>query len=319
MRRFFIGRPQGWGLWPELHEWSLPLLATAVVVTAAVVANNDRSAPEPVVSPSIQAAGGGTPLPTVPTVAPAPVVSVGSVAVAAAALAAAPDDKPTLRDAIALVEESRAALAGVHDYTAEFTKDELIRGRLRTQVMDIKVREKPFSVYLHYRSKKESGRQALFVEGRDDDALLVRDVGLKRMLGTMKLSLQNPMVTCENRHPVTELGISKVVETALAIWRREAKLTGTFPEVTICSSARFADADCCTVQVQYQKRLPALEFQKACVWFDRQTKLPLRAERYGWADEGGGASPLVEAYTYRNIQTNVGLTDADFDPRQSGF
>jgi hypothetical protein len=235
------------------------------------------------------------------------------------AAVAAPDDQPALHDAIALVEKSRAALQDVRDYTAEFTKDELIRGRLRTQVMDIKVREKPFSVYLRYRSKKEAGRQAVFVEGRDDDSLLVRDVGLKRMLGTMKLSLQNPMVTCENRHPVTELGISKVVETALVIWRCEEKLPGIVPEVTICSSARFAEADCCKVEVQYQKRLPELEFQKACVWFDRQTKLPVRAERYGWADEAGGAPPLVEAYTYRNLQTNVGLTDADFDPQQYGF
>jgi hypothetical protein len=235
------------------------------------------------------------------------------------ALVAAPDDKPTLRDVIALVEESRAALQDVRDYTAEFTKDELIRGRLRTQVMDIKVREQPFSVYLRYHSQKEAGRQALFVEGRDDDSLLVREVGFKRMLGTMKLSLQNPMVTCENRHPVTELGISKVVETALETWRREEKLPGILPEITFCSSARFADVDCCTVQVQYQQRTPDVEFQKACVWFDRRTKLPVRAERYGWPDEAGGAPPLVEAYSYRNIQPNVGLTDADFDPREYGF
>ncbi len=224
-----------------------------------------------------------------------------------------------MRDVIALVEESHAALQRVRDYTAEFTKDELIRGRLRTQVMDIKLREKPFSVYLRYRSQKEAGRQALFVEGKNDDLLLLRDVGFKRALGTMRLSLQNRFVMCENRYPVTELGISKVVETALVVWRREEKLPGIVPEVTICSSAPFADADCCTAQVQYQKRCPELEFQKACVWFDRQTKLPVRAERYGWPDEAGGAPPLVEAYSYRNVQTNVGLTDADFDPQRYGF
>jgi hypothetical protein len=288
-------------------------------VAAALVAENYRSASERVFSPPDQAAGAGPPLPVVPAVAPGAPITVGPVATATVAAVVAPCDQPTLRDAIALVEESRAALKDVRDYTAEFTKDELIRGRLRTQVMDIKVREKPFSVYLRYRSKKEAGRQAVFVEGRDDDSLLVRDAGFKRMLGTMRLSLQNPMVTCENRHPVTELGISKVVETALVIWRREEKLPGILPEVTICPSARFADTDCSTVQVQYQQRSPELEFQKACVWFDRQTKLPVRAERYGWADESGGAPPLVEAYTYRNIQTNVGLTDADFDPRQYGF
>jgi hypothetical protein len=255
----------------------------------------------------------------VPAVAPAAPVAVGPVALATVAAVAAPDDRPTLRDVIALVEESRAALQGLRDYTAEFTKDELLRGRLRTQIMEIKVREQPFSVYLRYRSKKEAGRQALFVQGKEDDSLLVRDVGLKRVLGTMRLSLQNPMVTCENRHPVTELGISRVVETALVIWKREAKLPGIRPEVTICTSARFAETDCCTVQVQYHQRSPELEFQKACIWFDRQTKLPVRAERYGWVEEAGGTPSLVEAYSYRNIHTNVGLTDADFDPQQYGF
>lgn len=290
------------------------LLLAAVVVAVAVIAGSYRSACERVVSHPDQAAGAGPPLPVVPAISAAL-----PVAPALVAAAAAPRDKPTLRDVIALVEESRAALQDVRDYTAEFTKDELIRGRLRTQVMDIKLREKPFSVYLRYRSKKEAGRQAVFVEGKDDDSLVVRDVGFKRALGTMRLSLRSPFVMCENRHPVTELGISKVVETALVIWRREEKLPGIVPEVTICSSARFADADCCTVQVQYQKRSPELEFQKACVWFDRQTKLPVRAERYGWADEAGGAPPLVEAYSYRNVQTNVGLTDADFDPLRYGF
>jgi hypothetical protein len=47
--------------------------------------------------------------------------------------------------------------------------------------------------------------------------------------------------------------------------------------------------------------------------------LPVRAERYGWPDEAGGAPPLAEAYTYRNVRTNVGLTDADFHPQRYGF
>jgi hypothetical protein len=284
----------------------VPFLLAAVVVAAAVIAESYRSALlERVVPHRDQATGAGPPLPAAPAVAAAAPVAVGPVASTVVAVVAAPHDKPTLRDVIALVEESRAALQDVRDYTAEFIKEELIRGRLRTQVMDVKLREKPFSVYLHYRSKKEAGRQAVFVEGKNDDSLLVRDVGIKRMLGTMRLSLQNPMVTCENRHPVTELGISKVVETALAIWRREEKLPGTLPAVTICPSARFADVECCTVEVQYQTCSPGLEFQKACIWFDRKTKLPVRAERYGWPDETGGAPPLVEAYTYRNVQTNV--------------
>jgi hypothetical protein len=72
---------------------------------------------------------------------------------------------PTIRDCIALVEESRSALRNVADYTALFTKTERINGRLRKQVMEMKLREDPFSIYLLYESKKERGRQAVYVDG----------------------------------------------------------------------------------------------------------------------------------------------------------
>src|SRR5262245_56039807 len=121
MRRFFIRRPHGWGRRPELQKWWVPLLGTAVVVAAAFVAENYRSAGEHIVSPPDQAARAGPPLPVVPAVAPP--VAVGPVAPAPVAAVVAPDDKPTLCDAIALVEESRAALQDVRDYTAEFTKE----------------------------------------------------------------------------------------------------------------------------------------------------------------------------------------------------
>ena len=45
------------------------------------------------------------------------------------------------------------------------------------------------------------------------------------------------------------------------------------------------------------------------------------AERYGWPRRQGEKAPLVEEYTYSNIKTNVGLTNADFDTsnRNYGF
>ncbi len=312
MKSYFIGLPQGRGDRPEMRKGWLTLLATAVALAGAGIARNYRPALQRAFlhpSPGAQAA--------------APVVAAP---VAATPVAATPSSswpvqngRPTLRDAISLAEESRTALQDVRDYTAEFTKTERINGRLRKQVMEMKLRESPFSVYLLYRSRKEDGRKAIFVEGRDDDKLVVKDVGFKAALGTMRLNLQNPMVTCENRYPVTELGISKVVETALAIWEREADLPGPPPDVTISPHARFCDTDCCEVDVQYQHRRPEIQFQKARVWFDRRTKLPVHAERYGWADEANAEPPLLEAYTYSNTKTNVGLTDADFDPQQYGM
>jgi hypothetical protein len=225
----------------------------------------------------------------------------------------------TLHDCIALVSESRSALRDVEDYTALFRKTERINGRLKKQVMEMKLREEPFSIYLLYRSKKEGGRQAVYVDGKYDNNLVVRDVGLRAVLGTVQLGQQNPLVTCENRYPVTYLGIANVVDTSLTIWERESKLPEARPVVTIVPNSRHGDRDCCEVTVMYEHRHPEIEYPKSHLYFDNETKLPIHVERYGWPAHEGEEPPLMEEYDYADVKLNVGLTDADFDPARYGF
>jgi len=46
---------------------------------------------------------------------------------------------------------------------------------------------------------------------------------------------------------------------------------------------------------------------------DKALNLPIRYESYDWPRKEGETPKLIEAYTYLNLQLNVGLTDADFD------
>jgi hypothetical protein len=255
-----------------------------------------------------------------PSIAPAPRPAAAESA-AATPLLSVPVEQgpPTLHNCLALVEESRSALRQVKDYTALFTKTEQINGRLRRQVMEMKLREDPFSIYLLYESKKERGRQAVYVHGEHDNALVVRDVGLRAALGTLHLGLKNPLVTCENRYPVTDLGIANLVDISLDIWQRESKLPGVQAVVTITPNSRHGDRECCEVMVTHQHRDPQIEYQKSHLYFDIETKLPIHVERYGWAAREGEEPPLVEEYDYANVKLNVGLTDADFDPAHYGF
>src|SRR5205807_5329999 len=105
----------------------------------------------------------------------------------------------TLSELIQWAEPSRAALKDVKDYTAVFTKKEVVKGRMVTQVMDVKFRAKPFSVYFKYRSGAEAGRQAIFVEGKFGNKLVVKEVGVNALAGTMYLVLDSPLVMAENR------------------------------------------------------------------------------------------------------------------------
>ncbi len=288
----------------DLRRWSLlTLLAAAGLVVGVAIAESDffnddsdarttADAPPPVSVPESGASGASIPAERGPL---------------------------TLQDAMDLTRQSRAAMQEIRDYTATFYKRERIKGRLRKQVMEMKLRAEPFSVYLLYQSKKEAGRQAVYVAGAHDDCLLCRDVGIKGLAGTLRLGLANALVMSENRYPVTHLGMANVIETVLTAWDREAKLNGIRPLVEIVPDVRLGEVPCRELRVTHPQPHPELEFHLTRVFFEQETMLPIHAERYGWPEQTGEEPPLFEEYIYQDVKTNVGLTDADFDPAHYGF
>ena len=90
---------------------------------------------------------------------------------------------------------ARGALAKVDslaDYEGTLTKRELINGALTTQMMQVRVREKPFAVYLKY-SGPNAGREVLFDSSQDPAQLLVHEgSGIKSLAGTVTLPVNDP-------------------------------------------------------------------------------------------------------------------------------
>lgn len=222
----------------------------------------------------------------------------------------------TLRDVLAFAKESRAALQDVKDYTAHFSKVEVVNGHKIQQEMEMKFRTKPFSVYLFYQSPADKqGRQAIFVEGRYGNALRVKEAqGLAALGGWVSLNLTDRLVRAENRHPVTEIGIAKMLETTIRQWEHELQVPGDEVDVQFFPNAKVKGVPCQAIQVTHLKQLRELEYSRNRIYFDRETKLPIRGERYGWPSRSGGEAPLLEDYRYTNLKTNVNLTDADFTP-----
>ena len=226
----------------------------------------------------------------------------------------------TLLDVIDYAKPSREAMEEVKDYTAVFRKAELVKGRMVRQEMDLKFRTKPFSVYFRYRSGQEKGRQAIYVDGKFGNRLVVKEAnGLGAIAGRLTFDLNDRTVMAENRYPVTNVGIGNLLKTALTVWERESKLEAAEVDVKFFPNAKLGDLPVEAVQLTHRKPLRDVKFQMSRVYFDKETKLPLRAERYGWPRQAGEKPPLVEDYTYTNLKTNVNLTDADFDPARYGF
>jgi hypothetical protein len=225
----------------------------------------------------------------------------------------------TLQDVIRFAKESRPAVKEVKDYTALFSKSEAVNGRIISQVMELKFRAKPFSVYMLFKSADAMGRQVLYFEGRNNNNLVVKETGIKALVGAIPLRPNDSKVMAENRHPITQLGISNLLETTITDWEHDAKLEGDDVEVQFFPNARLEGVPCQAIQVKHHKKLSELKYHMNRIYFDKETKLPLRGERFGWPRQPGEKPPLLEDYKYSSLKTNVKLTDADFDQVRYGF
>ncbi len=226
----------------------------------------------------------------------------------------------TLRDVIAFARESREAVKEVKDYTAHFSKTERIGNSMVQQEMEMKFRTKPFSVYFLYQSNNEQGRQAIFVDGRNNNNLLVKEAkGVAGFIGAVRLKLDDPRVKAENLYPVTHVGIANMLDETIKNWEHDLLVPGDEVDVQFFPNAKVKGVPCQAIQVTHMKRLKELKYSKNRIYFDKETKLPIRGERFGWARRAGEEPPLLEDYRYTNLKTNVNLTDADFNPARYGF
>jgi hypothetical protein len=78
-------------------------------------------------------------------------------------------------------------------------------------------------------------------------------------------------------------------------------------------------SQCTCLQVLHPQRRPELDFHVARIFIDDRLGIPVRYEAYDWPAAEGSQPQLIEAYTYLDVQVNVGLTDADFDHENAEY
>lgn len=218
---------------------------------------------------------------------------------------------------VAYCEESKAELDQIDDYTAVFVRKELVKRRLVQQKMELKVRRKPFSVYFHFVSPEEAGREVIYVDGANRNQLLVHEVGLKALAGTLSLPLNDPRVVAESRHPITSVGLHNIIKVAFENFPKDAADENV--QVKKYPSAKLNDVECVAFVIRHPEPLPGLPYHETHLYFDKESKLPIHVKRYDWPRRGGDKPVLLEEYTYERVRTNVGLKNIDFDPRNPRY
>ncbi len=232
-----------------------------------------------------------------PAVAPAPAVPPS------------PLDQP-----LRLAAEANQAFQGVRDYTCLFIKKERLHDKLQPDnVIEMKVRNQPFSVYLRWLGPKAfEGQQACYVAGRNQNMMRVHSTGILGIAGFVTVDPRDPRVMENSRHTITEAGIGHLIGRLLQTWEIERRLGKTQVRIADYTYNRAA---CTRVEtIHPDNRGGQFTSYRTVVYFDKASHLPVRIEKYDWPRAGGAAEgELLESYSYINLRTNVGLADSAFN------
>lgn len=240
---------------------------------------------------------------------PAPVTPASAIA----------QDHP-LTGVLRLAKESRERLKDVEDYQCRFSKRDVVGGKVHAHSTWVKFRRKPMSVYMRFEQPNQ-GREVIYVEGQNGGKLLAHETGLLGVVGTVALLPTSARAMSESRHSITEFGMEKLLEGAIAQWEAEARFAASETEAKFYPKAKLDQMECQVIETRHRVRRREFAFYMTRLYLDNKTMFPVRMEQYGFPTNPNEAPPLIEEYTYFQIQTNRGFTDQDFHPAnpQYGF
>ncbi len=238
------------------------------------------------------------------------------LAVAGQARAAQPKEHP-LVPVLKLAESSRDSIAAVRDYEALFTKRELVGRSLFTGQMQMRLRQQPFSVYLRF-VDANNGREVMFAGPRYQNKLMAHEPpgNIRALVGTISLDPTSSQAMAEGRHPITRIGMLKMVEGVIDQWNEEKKFGEI--DVQFYPNAKLQGVECQVCESTHPTPRRQFRFYRTRLFIDKQTNFPVRLEQWGFPNNGGEPY-LIEEYTYTDIRPNVGLTDSDFDVRNRRY
>jgi hypothetical protein len=221
-----------------------------------------------------------------------------------------------------LARKGRDAVASVRDYEAIFDKKELVGRTLYSGRMVIKLRHEPFSVYLRF-IDQNNGREVMYAGPRYQFKMMAHEAPgtLAGMVGTVSLEPNSARAMAEGRHPITQIGMVKMMDAVLQQWAMESKNNDPQdPKVFYYPNAKLdGQIECEAAITRHENSQRPFRFYETRVFFEKKSHFPIRLEQYG-APDGAHPQPyLVEQYIYTNIKTNVGLSDNDFDVRNRNY
>ncbi len=236
----------------------------------------------------------------------------------------------TMSDVLDMAKSARTHLSTtLNDYTARFVKQEQDANGTMTPKSEIQMKvqtrcrsennDAPMRVYLAFHAPQNlKGREVIWGADLFDGTMAVHEVGLLLGLKTLWLDPTGFIAMQGQRYPISEIGIMKLIDKLIE--RGEKDRDNPDISVNILANQQLDDTPTQVIQIRRSKPSNQEDdFSLAEITIDPERQLILGYRAFGWPDKPEGEPVLIESYTYHDVKTNVGLTDADFDPKNPEY
>ncbi|MDP6635456.1 MAG: DUF1571 domain-containing protein [Phycisphaerae bacterium] len=210
------------------------------------------------------------------------------------------------------------------DYTCTLIKQEVIRGTQKPeQWMNVKFRDKPFSVAMRWLDKTPKGALAnnqvkklyvpmgdriLYIEGKYDNKMVIRISNplLRGLLGTQKRPPDGTDAMKNTLRPVSLFGFKRGIKSLLKVYQQAAKKGHLKQEFGGYVNVAGRDAIVLLRYLPPKENYPA---KRTEICIDLETLVPIRIKGFDWDGQ------CTSRYVYKDVKFNVGLDETDFTPK----
>jgi hypothetical protein len=222
--------------------------------------------------------------------------------------------EPPLEQPLRMIAEARQFNSRVKDYQGILISQEFVNGKLMPEeIMQLSFRREPFSVYMKWLGPKDmAGQEVCYVQGKYQNQMRVLAAsGWGRGFGWISIATNDPRVKQHSRHQITETGIMNLIDRCDKGWQEERTMNKTKVQI---AEYEYNQRRCTRVETIHTDRDARFYCYRSVVYFDKETKLPIRMECYDWPRVGGRPEgELLECFSYINLQFNVNLPDSVFN------
>jgi outer membrane lipoprotein-sorting protein len=191
----------------------------------------------------------------------------------------------------------------VNDYTAVFHKRNMRDGKVTPEENIYIKYKKPFKLYMKWLNGPHEGREAIYIKGMNNNEMVGHECGV---LGLFDWNLDPKCETAmkEQRHPLTDMGVGRLVEIISGDAKRAAaakqlRLVYLGEEKVYGNKVWHIRMDLPPIKDYYSPKSEG--------WIDEESHLPLKVILYDPKGE------FIESFGYSDLKLNPGLSDAEFE------